>query len=180
MCVRKKRVCYAEYLDKVQSSIKFNVKLFWSYVNSKCKILDIPGSVFLNNVEAEKSDDIVKLFAAQFQNSFNLSDPILPTLSDLPALVSDVTISGEELMNTLLKFNKSSGSGPDQVPALYIVNCAKYLLDPILHIFNSSLASGVFPSAWKSSFIRPIYRKGSRHVVQNYRPVATGCALANQ
>ena len=159
-------------------SIKFNLKSFWSYVNSKRKILDIPGSVFLNNVEAEESDDIVKLFAAQFKNSFIFSDPILPPLSDLPTLVSDVTISGEELMNTLLKLKKSTGAGPDLVPALYIVNCARYLMDPILHIFNSSLASGVFPSAWKSSFIRPIYKKGSWHDFQNYRPVATGCALA--
>ena len=47
VCVRKRRVCYAKYLHKVQSSITFNLKSFWSYVNSKRKKLDTPGSVFL-------------------------------------------------------------------------------------------------------------------------------------
>ena len=53
-CVRKSRVCYAEYLDKVQSSIIFNLKSLWSYVDSKRKILDIPGSVFLTMLRLRK------------------------------------------------------------------------------------------------------------------------------
>ena len=27
-------------------------------------------------------------------------------------------------------------------------------------------------------YIRPIHKKGSRHNIQNYRPIVTGCALA--
>ena len=93
VCIRKRRFCYAEYFDKVQSSIKVNLKYFWSHVNSKRKMLDIPGSVFLNDVEVEEGHDIVKLFAIQFKNSSILSDPILPPLRDLLVLVSDVTIT---------------------------------------------------------------------------------------
>ena len=47
---------YASDIDKVESSVKFNSKSFWSFVNSKRKRLDIPGTVYLKTVEAEEGE----------------------------------------------------------------------------------------------------------------------------
>ena len=38
ICIRKRNECYAVYVDKVQSSSKFNIKSFWSFVNFKRNI----------------------------------------------------------------------------------------------------------------------------------------------
>ena len=85
----------ATFLTVLRSRLKSSLKSLWSYVNSKRNILDIPGSVFLNNVEAEEGDDIIKLYAVRFENSFIPSDPIVPPLLDHPAIVNYIRITGD-------------------------------------------------------------------------------------
>ena len=45
------------------------------------------------------------------------------------------------------------------------------LIQPFLCIFNPSLAYGIFPKQWKSSFIKHIPKRGDPSNVRNYRPV---------
>lgn len=39
-------------------------------------------------------------------------------------------------------------------------------------IFNQSLRTGVFPSCWKTSYITPIFKSGSRSKIENYRGIS--------
>ena len=53
ICVRKRKERYAECIRKVEdSSFYYNVKSFWSFVNSKKKSFGIPNSVFLNSIKS--------------------------------------------------------------------------------------------------------------------------------
>ena len=178
ICVRLRRLCYSVYLENVESSIKYNLKSFWSFVKTKRRKLDIPSSVYLGNTETEEGDEIVELFARHFKSSFTRSNPIIPPLKHTPILVHDIRITRGELIDALNNMKKSTGYGPDQIPALFIYQCSNYLIDPLLDIFNSSLSTGVFPSMWKSSYIRPLHKKGSINNVQNYRPITTISALS--
>ena len=40
------------------------------------------------------------------------------------------------------------------------------------HIYNVSLRSGVFPLEWKLAKVKPLYKKGDRYDIQNYRPIS--------
>lgn len=51
-------------------------------------------------------------------------------------------------------------------------SCSEGLVAPLYNIFNQSLSSNVFPDRWKSSYIKPTHKSGSRNVVENYRGVA--------
>lgn len=44
-------------------------------------------------------------------------------------------------------------------------------------MFNHSLQSGVFPTRWKASYIRPIHKKGDRSIIENYRGIAILSAI---
>ena len=46
------------------------------------------------------------------------------------------------------------------------------LLTPLYRIFAKSLNSGYLPKIWKESIIIPIFKKGSRHLSLNYRPIS--------
>ena len=93
ICVRKRKECYAECIRKVENSSFYNVKSFWSLVNSKKKSLGIPNSVFLNNIEAIHDSEISKLFVLHFRTSFTKSNPDLPALNDSPTLCDSMWIT---------------------------------------------------------------------------------------
>ena len=55
---------------------------------------------------------------------------------------------------------------------MYFLKQCVYTLDiPIHIIFNLSLNSLIFPEYWKHSFLKPIYKSGPKHNVENYRAV---------
>ena len=93
------------FFDKFQSSVKFNLKPFWSFVISKRENIDFPSSVFLGNVETDEEEEIEKLFAI-FIRSF-------PTIliNSASNSYSFFSISKEkptlELTNALGKMKKS-------------------------------------------------------------------------
>lgn len=51
------------------------------------------------------------------------------------------------------------------------------MLEPLLHIFNTSLQTGVFPKLWKCALVVPVFKSGSRLTLTNYRPISKLCAF---
>ena len=43
---------------------------------------------------------------------------------------------------------------------------------PLTYIINTSILTGKFPTNWKISKIIPLYKKGDKKVLKNYRPVS--------
>jgi retron-type reverse transcriptase len=42
----------------------------------------------------------------------------------------------------------------------------------LTHIYNASLNAGVFPDEWQIAKVKPLYKKGDRYDIQNYRPIS--------
>jgi hypothetical protein len=63
-------------------------------------------------------------------------------------------------------------SGPDQIPAFVIRDCASVFAKPLQMLFNLILRNNCYPTKWKLSTIRPIFKKGSPSEITNYRPIA--------
>ena len=47
-----------------------------------------------------------------------------------------------------------------------------YIVEPLLHIYNLSFVHGVFPDMLKISKVIPVYKKGDKSIVSNYRPIS--------
>jgi hypothetical protein len=52
----------------------------------------------------------------------------------------------------------------------YVVK--QLLKKPLPNIYNASLESGIFPDQPKIAKVVPLYRKGDKRDIQNYRPIA--------
>ena len=52
---------------------------------------------------------------------------------------------------------------------------AEVLVVPLTYIINSSILTGTFPSKWKVSTVVPLFKKGDRKLLKNYRPVCLLC-----
>jgi hypothetical protein len=75
--------------------------------------------------------------------------------------ISDINLTEEEILKGLLQLNPNKGAGSDEIPPAFLINCAESLVKPLHFIFNRSLATGIFPSKWKMSFLTPIFKSGT-------------------
>ena len=73
-----------------------------------------------------------------------------------------------ELKN--LKCNKSSGM--DNIPPRLLKDAAAVIAKPLTEIINTSLAMGAVPDEWKCAKVTPVFKKGKRSEMDNYRPIS--------
>ena len=68
----------------------------------------------------------------------------------------------------------------DPIPSKLLIECLDYILPSRTDLFNSSLASGIFPQCIKSALVTPILKKGClyHNDLNNYRPVSNLCFIA--
>ena len=68
----------------------------------------------------------------------------------------------------------------DPIPSKLLIECLDSILPSLSDLFNSSLASGIFPQCFKSAHITPILKKRclDHNDLNNYRPVSNLCFIA--
>jgi hypothetical protein len=180
-CNMVKSSCYAKYIKNAEDTTK-DMKGLWKFKNSLSKSdSDFPNQMTLNNERVSEVGDIVNKFACFFSevyepeiSSGNLSGASSGKSIDL----SQCHIPFHNLFNKLLSLDINKSSGPDNVPPIFIKKCADALIIPLSVIFNASLESGRFPSAWKMGNIVPIFKGGDKSEIINYRPICLQSALA--
>ncbi|XP_026478477.1 uncharacterized protein LOC113384917 [Ctenocephalides felis] len=154
------------------------------YKKEKKNYSNTPDTLTWNGLVAHEGENIANLFASFFKNTYSSS--INKTTSNeyeeeantIDADLSNVDVSFDEVYNQLLKLNVKKGAGPDGLPNTLLKNCAASLCEPLTHIFTKSLQHGSFPSAWKSAYITPIHKSGSKTTADNYRPICIQSAIS--
>ena len=46
------------------------------------------------------------------------------------------------------------------------------IIEPLFKTFKNCLKCGIFPDDWKKGNIAPIFKKGDKQNIKNYRPVS--------
>ena len=69
-----------------------------------------------------------------------------------------------------LDINKTTGS--DGIPVRLLKVTADQIVPSLTILFNKSLWLGIFPRDWKLANIVPIFKKGKRNFVANYRAIS--------
>jgi hypothetical protein len=87
-------------------------------------------------------------------------------------------ISPEDVQRAIKEFKPTHSTGPDGIPPVILKVAGHLLVKPLVHIFNSCISSGRFPSMWKKGHGLPIHKSGSKHEVANYRIIVILCAPA--
>ena len=86
--------------------------------------------------------------------------------------LSIISLTDLELENAFasLKTNKSTGYDDMSINVVKRVSGEIFLI--LKHIFNISLAKGVFPDNLKIARVTPVFKNGNNTLVTNYRPIS--------
>ena len=168
-------------------------KTLWNYVKN-CKKDSIVVASLRNCKTGElltEAKDKAEVLNDQFQSVFSRCTPLAlgqlcaqaarllpqamtPGLQRYPAM-PDFTISTNGIKKMLATLKPHKAAGPDCIRPLIL----KELWDtiaPILQvIFTRSFKTGKLPSDWKKANVVPVFKKGSKQLPVNYRPVSLTC-----
>ena len=59
-----------------------------------------------------------------------------------------------------------------------MVDGFEYLLDPLAKLFFLVYSQKAIPDQWRFAKIVPVHKKGSKQLIENYRPVANLCCAS--
>ena len=81
-------------------------------------------------------------------------------------------VTETEVKQVIKGLKNKSSPGFDEIPTSLVKQCLCYFIKPMVHIYNVSLQTGIFPDTMKKAKIKPLLKKGNRRDVKNYRPVS--------
>lgn len=181
--------CYLNYTKSIEEAIRKNPKHFWSHIKSKSKSTQYPSALSHGDQFYNTGESICNAFSTFFHSSFltyhldrgvsssfnsSFSGPAEHAVSD----ISSISVSESKVLRLLKKLDPSKSAGPDNLSAPFIINTAEALAKPVSLLFTRSLRECCVPNVWKRAYITPVFKKGSRSIISNYRPISKLCLLA--
>ena len=148
---------------------------FYKFLSSKTKTKDGIGTL-KNDEGKEVSDpkDKAELFNDFFAEVLTREDvhniPIIQSQGE--ADISTVYISPEDVLKSINDCKDNLSTGNDQIPSRVYKTAADILAYPLSMVYNMSMCTSTIPQDWKEANIVPIFKKGSRTKVCNYRPIS--------
>jgi hypothetical protein len=76
------------------------------------------------------------------------------------------------LKKTISSLKPKNSYGYDEISTRILKASAPYVSSPITHIFNKIPITGTFSDRLKFSDIKPLYKKGDKSDLANYRPIS--------
>ena len=148
-------------------------KKFWAYVKSTSNSHRIPETVSYGPNFRNNPQDQTELFNEFFYDQFSeASEYDIPLSYEVDDSSLEVDFSPKRVMKLLRGINPNKAHGPDNIHGKVLKNCAHSLAYPLAKIFKTSYLSGHIPQEWKMANVVPVFKKGSKAAVENYRPIS--------
>lgn len=173
------------YKQKIETC-KNNPRKLWSLANES---LNKPTSshnitsLNINGVETHCINKIVNKFNHYFTNvSKTLAAKIKPNKMQQTCMLNKIPknnnnfylipthVNEVKVIIQTLKNNKSTGS--DGLSSETLKTISSIIAQPLATIFNNCFVSGYFPKCLKSALVIPVFKSGSKEMINNYRPIS--------
>ena len=185
-----------DYYARVFKECSVNTSKLWKVFN------EITGHKNVNlSVNSLVINDVIINDDTQIVNNFNqyfISIPLTlkNTLPNVDYVITDKFlqfISLKEIKNNgftiplitksqvtrwLHTLDKHKATGCDNLSATYLHSVGPVIVNTLQDIVNTSITSGIFPSAWKEAVVRPLHKGGVKNAVNNYRPISILCVAS--
>ena len=162
---------------------KTNPKAFWSHTRRYLKtkngvaplLADPKNNDSMKFADTEKANILLNQFSSVFTREPIGQIPTIERRTDL--VLSNLIITDEMVCKELTHINVNKSCGPDELHPRLITELADLIAIPVALLYNTTLQQGILPNDWKRAFVTPIYKKGSRNLPENYRPISLTAIL---
>lgn len=152
-------------------------KQFWRAINAalgRLKGSSIPTLLHEGHVlttSRAKAETLNRVFAAKAAIEDNGRQP--PTLENVTeAELHHVNFESYEVYRLLQHLQVNKATGPDDISARVLRECAAELAPSLSQFFRMSLRAGRVPAGWKHGRITACHKGGPKDNPMNYRPIS--------
>ena len=141
---------------------------------------DIPKRMVIDGIETFDQNKIANGFNKYFTeigptltSSITASFKVFKQFMNVSkTILQEYALQDQELEEAFnsLKSNKSPGF--DDISSSVVNFCISGIFNPLKHIFNLSLQTGIFPNGMKIVRVSPILKKDEEFLFTNYRPIS--------
>jgi len=152
------------YQDTSPTMLKFENTL----IDNQSKIADILNYYFLtvadnsmvniNNVINQTKDNPINYLYKYYNKPF--------------PMIQWQYVSTYEIKNIIKSLKSKNTCGYDEISNRVMKLSSPFITSTLTYICNAVLKSGVFPDRLKYAIVKPIYKKGSKTDISNYRPIS--------
>ena len=171
--LRKARKLYEEKI--VRESIECPKRLY-SYINQRTKRRrNVPSLWGDSTATSLVEDDFGKaqVFSKYFSDVYTIETPFSPVHENPPTQALDsVTIKELDVFGLLVKLDIGKSTGPDELHPRLLKELANFVANPLSVCFNLSVTQGRLPKDWKNAIVSPVFKTGTKHKPENYRPIS--------
>ena len=183
----KFRACRKEFKNLVKAKMRANfddqnrnnlTKKFWSYVKSTSKSTRIPEVVYLKGKTSSYPKTKVNMFNEFFYKQFFEASEYDVNISFNSDSTFNINFNVARVRDIISKLDSNKAQGPDNIHGLILKKCSCVLAKPLSLIYTVIYNTGILPEEWKLSNVVPVFKKGDKKDVENYRPISLTCIAA--
>ena len=173
------RQYYQNELKKSQNNMRKSWQILKSVINKK-KATQKPGRFLINGQLVDNPKLIANAFNDFFINIGQVLDRKIPRTQTNPntfiprrySINIQLDPATEPEITKIIDNLRECATGWDDIPAIVLKENKNIIKGTLMHIINTSLSTGIFPSELKIANVIPLYKAGENEQITNYRPVS--------
>ena len=171
------------FSDNLEAS-KGNPRKTWNLINElssrntskSSNILEIQ----VDNRTISTSGDMAEAFNEHFTNIAQVLAQEVPVAEVNPEFYLSYTDKAfclntpslDVVFNLLRKIDEKKATGLDMIPSKLLKMAASIVAPSLTAIFTKSILTGIYPTEWKTARVTPVFKKGVKSDLNNYRPIS--------
>ena len=176
--VETAKLSYLTNMGNKENNPSTSQKSYWKIINrvmNKCRAPKIPPLLLINNRFILDCREKAKLFNDFFSKQCKpiINSSVLPNFIFLTdQRIDQLTIGNDDIIALIRNINPNKATGSDGISGQMLLLCDDSVILPLKIIFRNILSTSTYPDIWKLANVTPIFKKGDKQLIKNYRPIS--------